>query len=291
MINTKFLILPFLLLAACTHAMAGDFVADSLKVDGRQRVFKMYLPDGVAEGAPLVFSLHGYGGNGEVDATMYSAADRHGFAVCVPLGLKDNNDRRGWNVGYPGQIGWPVDDVKAMCRMARYVQKKYRLSRENTFMSGMSNGGDLCYLMIYSKQKVFKAFGSVAGLTFLGYYDRDKQVRPCPLLEIHGTKDNVSMWEGDLENTGGWGPYISVPLAVEAVAVNNGCQEVKVDTLSQFVYPGKRTVLRHRYLRGKAGADVWLYEVKGAPHCWFTDDMDTGEALWDFFSRYVSNER
>ena len=52
-----------------------------------------------------------------------------------------------WNVGYPFQAGLKTDDVDFLCKLARYLQKEYNLSRHNTFLTGMPNGGEMCYLM------------------------------------------------------------------------------------------------------------------------------------------------
>ena len=68
---------------------AGRYVEDSVKVDGYQRQLVMYLPDGLQPNAPLVFILHGYGAGIWRENPMLAAADRHGFAVCLPQGLKD----------------------------------------------------------------------------------------------------------------------------------------------------------------------------------------------------------
>ena len=95
---------------------AGRFVDDSVKVDGHMRHMAMYLPDGLQPDAPLVFILHGYGAGIWRENPMLAAADRHGFAVCLPQGLKDPQGEPSWNVGYPFQQGWKVDDVKALCR-------------------------------------------------------------------------------------------------------------------------------------------------------------------------------
>ena len=122
-------LLAFLLLGIGSLASsAREYTRDSLKVDGQYRVFRLYRPEGLAQDAPLLFVLHGYSSPGEVNDLACHAADRHKFAVCIPIGLKDPTGKHSWNVGYPMQEGWKVDDVKSMCRMARYVQKKYHLS-------------------------------------------------------------------------------------------------------------------------------------------------------------------
>ena len=266
---------------------AGRFVDDSVKVDGHMRVFAMYLPDGLQPDAPLVFILHGYGEGIWRENPMLSAADRHGFAVCIPQGLKDPQGQPSWNVGYPFQAGWKVDDVKALCRMARHVQKRYRLSRENTFLTGMSNGGEMCYLMAYSKQNTFKAVAPIAGLTMAWIYQQMDAPRPIPLMEIHGTEDRVSEWTGDLENKSGWGAYLPVPVAVGYWVEKNRCTHEETERVGSLRGDEGYPVIKHRYTGSATGCDVWLYEVVGGPHSWFTTDIDTGEEVWQFFSRYL----
>lgn len=278
-----------LLLVSCMvlQATAQRVVDDSARIGGEMRHYKMYLPQGLPEQAPLVFVLHGYGGNGDINTWMNAAADRHHFALCVPLGLKDPKGIRSWNVGYPFQEGWKVNDVKMMCTLASIVQKKYRLSKENTFLTGMSNGGEMCYLLAYSKQNTFKALGSIAGLTLVWTYQQMEAPSMIPFLEIHGTEDRTSEWTGDLKNAGGWGAYMPVPLAVGYMVAKDRCTQELTDTVAGKDPKNKHYVIRHRFVNGKNGNEVWLDEVVGAPHCWFTDDMDTGEEVWTFFRKYV----
>lgn len=272
----------------CTLAcMAGHFVEDSVKVDGHMRHLVMYLPDGMRQGAPVVFVLHGYGAGIWRENPMVATADRHGFAVCIPEGLQDPQGERSWNVGYPFQAGWQVDDVKALCRMARHVQKRYHLSSENTFLTGMSNGGEMCYLMAYSKQKTFKAVAPIAGLTMAWMYERMDAPRPIPLMEIHGTEDRVSEWTGDLENKGGWGAYLPVPIAIGYWVAKNRCTSEQVERVASIQGQDGHPVIKHRYSGSATGCEVWLYEVLGGVHSWFTSDMDTGEEIWQFFAHYI----
>ena len=266
---------------------AGHFVDDSVKVDGHMRHMAMYLPDGLLPDAPLVFILHGYGAGIWRENPMLAAADRHGFAVCLPQGLKDPQGEPSWNVGYPFQQGWKVDDVKALCRMARYVQGRYRLSRDNTFLTGMSNGGEMCYLMAYSKQSTFKAVAPIAGLTMAWMYEQMEAPRPIPLMEIHGTEDRVSEWTGDIENKGGWGAYLSVPVAIGYWVAKNRCTHEEVERVESLQGEQGHPVIKHRFTGGSTGCEVWLYEVVGGEHAWHTRDINTGEEIWQFFSRYL----
>ena len=266
---------------------AGRYIADSLKVDGHMRQFVMYLPDGLQADAPLVFMLHGYSSGIKHDNIMIGPADRHGFAVCIPQALIDPQGETSWNVGYSFQQGWLVDDVKALCRIARHVQKRYRLSRENTFLTGMSNGGEMCYLMAYSKQSIFKAVAAISGLTMAWTYEQMEAPRPLPLMEIHGTEDRLSEWTGDMEDKTGWGTYLPVPVAVGYWVAKNRCTHEETERTERLKGAEGHPIIKHRYSSPTTGCDVWLYEIVGGVHSWHTEDIDTGEEIWQFFSHYL----
>ena len=278
-----------LLLVACCSAIAINAqrqLTDSVRIDGTMRAYHMYIPEGTPDGAPLVFVVNGYGNPCKPTASwMNAAADAHKFAVCIPVALRDHTGHHGWNVGYPAQQGWEVDDMDALCKLARTVQKRYHLSRENTFLTGMSNGGDMCYLMAYRGQETFKAFASLAGLTMVWIYNWYDAPAPVPLLEIHGTEDRVSEWDGDLDNKGGWGEYMPVELATGYMVAKNRCRKIDIDTVPSI--KGGSPIIQYRYSNPESHNDVWLYKVIGAPHCHFTDYMNTGEEVWKFFSRYI----
>ncbi len=277
----------FFLLAQLTAVCAQQFVEDSLKVDGFMRRFDVFLPEGIKPDAPLVFYLHGYGGRIYRNNPMVETASREGFAVCIPQGLRDPKGKPSWNVGYPFQEGWKVDDVKSLSKMAAYVQKRYHLSQENTFLTGMSNGGEMCYLMAYSKQKAFRAVAPVAGLTMVWMYRDLEACKPIPLFEIHGTEDRTSEWTGDLDNRGGWGAYMPVPLAVGYWVAKNRCTKEETERVEGLNKENGHYIIKHRFTDSSTGCDVWLYEVVGGKHSTHTEDIKTGDEIWNFFKKYV----
>lgn len=262
----------------------------SFRHQGIERTYWMYIPENLPEQAPLVFVLHGYGGNAEgYCPQMVETARKHGFAVCYPQGEKAPKGKTGWNVGYPKQEGMKTDDIDFICDLAAHVQKKFKLSKNNTFFSGMSNGGELCYIMALQRPKAFSAYASVAGLTMEWVHRSMSPKMAVPLMEIHGTADKTSHWEGDPDNKGGWGEYISVPLAVGVWAAEAKCTHTETTEL-----PLKNNkVLLHRHLGGtpawEGGPDieVRLYEIVGGKHSWAHKDMDTCEEIWNFFSTYL----
>ena len=137
---------------------------------------------------------------------MNRVADRHGFAVCYPQGERDGRGKTCWNVGYPFQADMAVDDVRFLSELIRHLQKKHGLSRRNVFCTGMSNGGDMCYLLASRCPETYAALGPVAGFMSVEILRSDRNPHPIPLFEIHGTEDRTTRWEGDLGNEGAGAP-------------------------------------------------------------------------------------
>lgn len=237
----------------------------------------------------MVVYTHGYGSKTRWRPDMNAVADSCGFAVCYPDGMPDSSGKDGWKVGYPPQESMQIDEADFFRKLLDEVCSRFNLSRENVFSAGMSNGGDLCYQFAYTDPELFKAYASVAGLTFECTYLNNILTVPVPFLEIHGNADKTSMWQGDHENTGGWGAYIPVPLAVASIAYNNRCTKLTVDTIPSKADP-ERPVTRYVYSGAPSGMDVVVYEIEGGKHSWGNKDVDTAKIIWDFFAPYVKKE-
>ena len=243
---------------------------------------------GQTDGMPLVVVLHGYGGKALGDGLRFiELADLHGFAVCWPQGAEDGTGHSCWNVGYPFQAGYRIDDTAYLRRLVRQLQKNFGVSRRNVFLTGMSNGGEMCYKMAAEHPETFSAIASIAGLT-LTSMSTDYR-RPIPFMEVHGTDDSVSAWCGDPENRGGWGAYLSVPVALSHIISANRCVG---ETISEIPSEHKRVILHHftegiPSRKGGPSSEVLLYEVRGGDHSWSERYIPTCDLVWEFFSRYV----
>ena len=264
----------------------------TMKNQGLEREYYLYRPEGLKAGAPLVIVLHGYGGSAlKGKKAMMDVADRNVFAVCYPQGIKDPKGKPGWNVRYPSQKGMKTDDVKFLIALSKELQKKFDLSPKNTFLTGMSNGGDIIYLIAMRAPKAFKAMASIAGLQFNWMETEYSYKHPLPFMEVHGTQDHTSEWLGDPENKGGWGAYIPVPAAVSRIIAVNGCTEEYVTELPRR--EGRNQVTLYQFKAGRPAVkggrptEVWLYKVEGGNHSWSDKDMDTCSEIWRFFSQWI----
>lgn len=280
-------------LAVCIGLQAQT-VRQTFRHAGTEREYWIFVPDSIGPQRPLVFFLHGYGKNADgYFPALVETARKHGFVLCYPQGLKDpGKGKPGWNVGYPSQEGWQVDDVDFLLKLQKHLLKQYKLNGSNCFFSGMSNGGEMCYIMAYEHPESWAAICSLAGLTMEWLYRSEYPAAPVPFMEVHGTADRTSYWEGDPENKGGWGRYVAVPLAVGRLASVNDCTHELRDTLVRYT-PESNTVVRHRYVGGTrpgtngGPSEVRLYEVIGGKHSFGHKDMDVTEEMWDFFKQYL----
>ena len=275
----------------------------SFKDQGIEREAWLYLPQNTnstdggscagavassSDGLPLVIVLHGYRGKAlDAGLRFMELADSLGFAVCWPQGAKDNTGHSCWNVGYPFQADYRVDDTAYLRRLVRRLQNDYGLSRKNVFLTGMSNGGEMCYKMAAEHPETFSAIASIAGLT-LTSMSTDYR-RPIPFMEVHGTADKTSVWDGDPQNKGGWGAYLSVPSAVSHIVSANRCvalstTEIPAEHKRVFLHHFTEGIPSHK---GGPSSEVLLYEVRGGDHSWSERYIPTCDLIWEFFSRYV----
>jgi len=145
--------LLFLLLAT-SAAEAGEM--RELDHGGRTRSFYLHASAALPPGAPLVFALHGAGGNGRVAVEQYgwqAKADTERFAVVGPDASPAFADRppafatnpRAWNDG-TGR-GSPhiqsSDDAGFIVALINRLAAELRLDRTRVYVAGFSSGGSM----------------------------------------------------------------------------------------------------------------------------------------------------
>lgn len=273
--------------SAQENAGTGTMTFDTFRHKGIEYEYYLYKPADLPEDAPLVMVFHGYGAK-TFPSLRYGinpVADRNGFAVCYPTGPVDFKGKHCWSVGYGFQVenGWKRDDVGFTSGLVRHLQKEHGFSRKNVFATGHSNGGEMSYLLAYEAPGIFAAVAPVSGLMMEWMYLDLKASQPIPLMEIHGTADRTSKWNGDPSDEDGWGRYIAVPRAVSFWAAVNRCTHEETEVLPQI----RNKVIAHRYVNGIDGNQVWLYEIEGGAHSWPDKDLATAEEIWKFFSMYL----
>ena len=189
---------------------------NTFEYDGLERRFRIHIPENLQQGASLVVVMHGFTSSARVIegySGMNSVADEHGFVVVYPQGTKDDWGNNFFNVGYDFHDSNGVDDIGFVHALIEHLQQSLNLSSRNVFSTGMSNGGDMSY-MLACQSDVIRAIAPVAGCMMKHIYDSCTPTRPIPVLEIHGTLDDVTLVDGDIDNQEGWGAYMPQSLNV-----------------------------------------------------------------------------
>lgn len=250
--------------------------------DGVTRHYLYHAPQDLPANAPLVFFLHGHGGNaGETRlwVGLDRVADANGFAVAYPQGSGNYEGTPYWNAHtFPGVD----DDIGFLSALARSLQSEHGLDPERTFTAGFSNGGMMSYLLAMEAPVVFRGAASVVGAAWSSAWEDRDNAAAFPLLQISGLDDAVVPVGGIVDPSGGPG----APAHDEIIAYwseRNGCSSVETDTLNA-------NATRYRHVGCESGNEVWYYEIDNFGHEWPTVDGSAGfagtEAIWEFFGRF-----
>tara|TARA_B110000211_G_scaffold63361_1_gene72587 strand:- start:614 stop:1813 length:1200 start_codon:yes stop_codon:yes gene_type:complete len=289
----KLIILVFVLFYSYNKAQAQYI---EFEHDGIDRQYIYYEPVDLNEQMPLVIVMHGFGGDAN-DIRNYSEmnqfANQYGFAVCYPRGTTDSEGYRFWNVGYAFHQNETIDDVGFLTELVGYLQLTHGLNPDYTFATGMSNGGEMCYMLACQAYDTFKAVAPVAGMILQDILDECDNSPPIPLFEIHGSQDSVTPISGDPNNNDGWGAYPSIPFTIDYFSEKNECTLMVTETLPNTDTSDGSYVLSEKHLNGINNNEVWFYKVVGGGHdwpgAWGNMDINAGEEAWLFFQNHIDN--
>jgi polyhydroxybutyrate depolymerase len=216
--------------------------------------------------------LHGYGANGQIqDAYLGVSAlrDALGFVVVIPEGTFNSQNKRFWNAT-PACCDFEAqgpDDVAYLRGVVAEVAATHAIDRARVFVLGHSNGGYMAYRLACEAADVFAAVASIAGATFLDAAACGPS-RPVSVLQVHGTRDEVILYGGDMAAGFGREGYPSAVTSVARHAALNGCSAETVTgdplDLDTGIDGAESTPLTHTAC--PAGVDAALWTIEGGTH-------------------------
>jgi polyhydroxybutyrate depolymerase len=259
-----------LLVAACsscttglsrtTAAPSGD--ERSITVDGRERTYRVRVPEGADGPLPVLFVLHGGGGNGEQverQTGLTEAAAGAGFIAVYPDGT-GRTSLLTWNSG--NCCGYArsedVDDVAFVSAVLDEVLADFPADAARVYATGMSNGGMMSYRLACELSDRIAAVAVVAGALNVACEPRE----PVSVLAIHGTADQHVRYEGGPTRAG----VEQRTDASVADSVGFWTSHDECPAPPQENRDGAVTVTSHGPC--SAGTRVTLYSVDGGGHAW-----------------------
>jgi polyhydroxybutyrate depolymerase len=221
--------------------------------DGRVR---SYLVSDLSNGepAPLLFVLHGFGGNAQAMSSFTNVEDSLDAydldaVVVYPSGTgAEQGLPQSWNAGTccPFATFDLVDDVAFFDELIASLIAQYEIDTTRVWVVGHSNGGMMAYRLACELSTRITAIGVAAGALVI---DTCAPVRPVSALHVHGELDTVVPLAGG--NSLGI-VFPSTQLSVETFALaNNGDIELVTDAKWSHDWQPEWSELFTRFLASK----------------------------------------
>lgn len=287
----------------------GKILPKSIRHDGLDRSYLIYLPAGFADEKlfPMVLSLHGGGGKAEhfdgglTMGKLSKAADKLGIILVFPQGI----DKQ-WCDGRSEILNGKKarDDVGFIAALIDKMIADFPVDAERVYATGISNGG---FMSIRLAMDLSDKIAAVAPVTaqIASVISDKKPAFPISVMFVNGTKDPLVPYDGGSVRLFRFGKsrgqITSASSSVEIFRKHNGCNEQPEKT----VVPDKdkndgSTVEIYRYSGGKEGTEVVLVKVIGGGHTWpggnqylrpwlignVCRDIDACELILEFFLKH-----
>lgn len=277
-------------------APASGTVERTVNVDGVTRTYRVHVPGGLADRAPLVVVLHGGGGNGaqvEQQTGFSTTADQQGFLVAYPNG-SGRTRLLTWNAGTC--CGYArdqrVDDVRFIHTMLDALAAEFRVDPGRVHVTGFSNGAMMAYRLGCELTDRITAIAPVSGALNT---ESCTPSRPLSVLHIHGDADqNVPIAGGpplrDVPGTPPW-QNTSRAYANGFWARHNACPGPPAETR-------RGSVRTTTHAPCADGTEVAQIVIDGGGHAWpggihhraAADEPppapDATAVIWAFFTRH-----
>lgn len=285
------LIALLVLAGSCSSAFAQ---VSSLVHKEEKRRYIVYTPPSYQTDTrpyPVVFNFHG-SGMSMAEQMLYTgmnrAADRHGFIVVYPKGIKED-----WNVGFGQPYLGGSDDVGFIEALLAKLRKDYRIDAGRVYATGLSRGGFFALRLAAELPQAFAAVASVGGPMPEPVVQHHAKPGKLGVMLIHGTADQVVAYDG--KATG----YLSAIDSHRYWIKHNGLASTPEQSRTFDTDKTDGTEVSYQE-QGDADTRVALVTVKDGGHTWpgadafnvglpigkTTRDVDANELMWQFFQRH-----
>jgi polyhydroxybutyrate depolymerase len=288
--------------------VAGTASRVNVTAGGRERSFVLYVPKSLKPHAPLLFVLHGSGGDGASmrEVTGYEfdmLADAQGFLVVYPDGYEETwNDCRKASP-HPARR-MHIDDEGFIQAMIAKEALEHGADKGRVFAVGHSNGGQLAFRLALEQPERFAGVAAIsAGLPTQENLDCTPSGKPIPVLIMNGTGDPINPYAGGKVMLGftSLGTVLSTPASAEYFAKLDGRTAPPMVTRLAHKNTSDPTWVEESSWGAPGKPSVVLYAIHGGGHVvpqpYFeypgilgrqTGDIDAPAAIWDFFSKLPS---
>ena len=183
-------------------------------------------------------------------------------------------------------------DAKFARELAARLVSDLDLDPRSVFATGMSNGGNTCYLLACQPQPFVQAIAPTAGCMMLVWTNSFMLPARLSVMEVHGTSDGITHWNGDLPNHDGYGAYLGTEAVMDFWVRKLALEKSSTMEIGGNSSAEKRVlpVRLHHWWTTMDSVAVRLYEIQGGHHDWpghlGNPEISTAEDIWNFFQRH-----
>jgi len=260
-----------LILLAFTVSFSSAQQTISIKVGSTTRSFILYAPSGLSEKPALVISMHGLGGSGTFQRSMYSLdniADKEKFIVAYPDGTFKVSGSNGWDIS-------GVSDVNFISAVIDTLTNRHKVDSNRVFATGFSMGGMMSYKLACTITNKIAAIAPASGypMSKFGYDNICTPAGPVPICHFHGTSDNVVTYSGLND-------------FVKLFVTSNGCTGAATS-----INIGSK-IRKEQWTSCDSGSEIIIYHFDGMDHAYPTTatySFSPNDTLWSFFKKHPRN--
>ncbi len=319
---TRFVLMIFLCLLgspAAAQPVAG-WHEHSIKIDGMERLYRIYVPKQYTTPPPAVLLLHGgtqsmhdiFKNTAGATQEWLPIAEEEGVVIVAPNGTGKRGgkgDKQTWNdYRLPGSKGKSdADDVTFLNKVLDAAITQYGIDRSRIYVTGSSNGGMMTYRLLIETPERFAAAAAFISSLPSDNAEIQKPKRPTPLLIMNGTEDPLVKWEGGPIH---WRHGNMLPVAQNVkwwINANHSDEEnAKSEWLPDTATNDDCRIQKITYPAKKGGVETIFYRMDGGGHTpasvkyripnnFITRrligpdcaDTESNRIAWDFFKRYT----
>jgi polyhydroxybutyrate depolymerase len=279
----KYILLIFFI---CSLSFAkAQTTFHTININGDLRGYYVYKPTGFnpqTENLPLIFALHGLGGNAaQMMMTGFNQiADTARIIMVYPEGKLNQYNQQAWANGTALQSN--TDDVLFVSAMIDSVFYQSNINLNRVYVVGLSMGGIMAHRLGCRLSNRIAAIASMTGT--ISTYDLTNctPTFAMPVIHWHGTADGTVPYDS------GQIPTLElVPSTINYWLAKNNCTPLDtiVTTMPDLV-ADNITVDKIQYLNCPGNVSVELWRFNNGPHTWFyqpANDVDGAKEFWNFF--------
>jgi polyhydroxybutyrate depolymerase len=182
--------------------LEGRLVEGQFEWQGKARSYTFFLPDKLPPHPGLVFVLHGSNGDSAIArrgfAYEFDQLSSRGFIPVYPAGFEKH-----WNgcrAAGPYEANLQnIDDVGFLGALREKLVSEFEADPERTYVTGISNGGQMVYRLALESPDTFQAYAAViANLPTPENMDCNASGKPVSMMVINGTQDPMNPHEGGM---------------------------------------------------------------------------------------------